>query len=86
MQSQSSSRGFGWVSLVMIATVVVSVGFSFYKYYFLKDYTVYLKDLCDPNISECLSEECDVEDPRCKPSEDGLMYYQESYRKADITR
>ncbi len=86
MESKSQA-GISNISLAAIALLVaISVGFSFYKYYVKKDYLLYIKEGCDPSYEECLVEECDREDPRCLPSENGLMYYKEVYQKANSLR
>lgn len=81
---QSESKGAQSDKLLILAAIMIvfSVAFTFYKYYVVRDYTLYVKKSCDPQLEECLSEECDIEDPRCAPSEDGPMYYKETYIQA----
>jgi len=86
MESESN-RAQSDILLILAAVMIVfSVVFSFYKYYVVRDYSLYVKESCDPLLEECLSEECDVEDPRCAPAEDGLMYYKETYIQAGSTK
>ena len=81
MQEKTEKTASNTLLVIVTLLVASSVVFSFYKYFVKRDYTVYLKESCDPATEECLSEECDSEDPRCKPSAGGLMYYKEVYRE-----
>lgn len=76
----------GFLFHLTIILIVASAALSFYRYYVLGDYTLYIKEDCNPNYEECLSEECEDGDPRCIPSEDGFRYYKESYQTASSIR
>lgn len=84
MQEKNKGRISNTLVIIVVTLIAVSVICSFYKYFNKRDYTVYFKETCDPSFEECLSEECDIEDPRCKPLEDGLMYYKEVYQGASV--
>ncbi len=86
MQSESNKVQSDKLLILAAIMIVFSVGLSFYRYYVVRDYSLYVKESCNPVLEECLSEECDIEDPRCAPSEDGLMYYKETYMQAGATR
>lgn len=86
MQSESNKVQSDILLILAVIMIAFSVAFSFYKYYVVKDYLLYVKESCDPQLEECLSEECDIEDPRCAPSEDGLMHYKETYIQAGSTK
>lgn len=72
-------------SFILLATVVTSVMlsviFSFYKFYIKEDFLIYLKAFCDPQKEACFMQQCDETDVRCTPLVDGKFYYKIIYRK-----
>jgi hypothetical protein len=75
-----------FVTVLAVLVIAGSVVFSFYTYYVQKDYALYIKASCDPATEECLSEECDEEDPRCINTTDGIIYYKEVYEESSQTK
>ena len=67
--------------LIAFLAILVSISFSSYKYFFKKDYILYIHEACDPATEECLVKDCDAEeDPRCPYT--GEFFYKEVHQNA----
>ena len=66
----------GILTFGLVALFAVSLGFSFYKFYIVRDYIVYGHTECDPSINRCFVSECDPESGECSgnPEEDTEYY------------
>ena len=84
MNEVTKKRVSDTLDILLVSMIAVSVIYSFFKYYIRNDYVLFTKEKCDPAFEECLSEECDLDDPRCLPTEGGSMYYKETYEKANL--
>lgn len=64
------------LTLGLVTFFLLSLGFSFYKFYIVRDYLVYGHTECDPSESACFVYECDPETEKCtgNPEEDTEYY------------
>ena len=56
-----------WIIWILLVSVLVVLGQSLYKNYFIKDYLFYLEAPCDTSINECYVRDCGV-DGDCPPN------------------
>ncbi len=64
-------RNYSKILTVGLAILfLLSLGFSFYKFYIVRDYMVYGHTECDPSESICFVYECDPETEECTGNED----------------
>lgn len=71
MRNYSKILGFG-----LFVFFVLSLLFSFYKFYVVRDYMVYGHAECDPTVSVCFVYECDPESEECSENpEENVEYY-----------
>lgn len=69
---------------VFFALIFIAAGFSFYKFYVLKDYYVKIEADCDPATERCFVYECDEEaDGECPADpKERVSYYKLIEKKA----
>lgn len=65
--------------LVLSFVILLPIGSSFYKYYYIKDYTYLVEAKCDPQTEVCFSRDCSVPDG-CPPN--GLSFYKQFFIQA----
>jgi hypothetical protein len=54
----------------LVILFLASLGFSFYKFYIVRDYMIYGHTECDPSESVCFVYVCDPETEECTGNED----------------
>jgi hypothetical protein len=69
---------------VFFTAILVSVGFTYYKIFILKDYIIKLEAGCDPTKEKCFIRECDPEtDEECPANlDERISYYKIIEKKA----
>ncbi|MDD5152448.1 MAG: hypothetical protein PHS95_00380 [Candidatus Pacebacteria bacterium] len=74
-----------WIfGLFFFVVLALPVAFSFYKYYYTKDYNYLIEVECDPALDNCFYRDCTNPDD-CPPG--GLSVYKKYYIKAyDFTK
>jgi len=66
-----------FIGLAMIS----AIGLSFYRYFIKKDFSLYVKETCDPSIEKCFVHVCEDGDTRCSSLPDSIFYYKIIYQK-----
>ncbi len=62
--------------LILFTLVLLTLTFSYYKYYVKTDFIAYGVTACDPELYTCFVTECMEDDPRCsETSIDGLYNF-----------
>lgn len=65
---------------ISIATLLIAIIFSFYKYYLIADYNFIIEVSCNPITEDCKYRPCDIDPQTCLP--DMLSYYKSYTIKA----
>jgi hypothetical protein len=66
---KEASHGFNWILFwIFSATVILVIGVSFYKFFWLKDYDFIVEASCDPSIESCYVRDCSTPGD-CPPNE-----------------
>lgn len=74
-----TSGGRSLIILVVLSIIVTGV-LSVYRFYFKKDYLLFIKEPCDPQKEACFVHECDLDDTRCSQLPDNKFYYKILYK------
>ena len=67
-----NSNGFFFGLLLTCS--VVSIGASFWKYYYMEDYDFIVEAPCDPKTETCFVRDCEANPDSCPPN--GLSNYE----------
>lgn len=76
-----SSKGSRILVIFIVLAIIFAIGLSFYEYFIKKDFSLYIKETCDPNIDKCFLHQCEDGDTRCSSLPDGKFYYKIIYQK-----
>jgi hypothetical protein len=68
------------VIILFVLFATSSFILSFFKYIYIKDYSIEVKTECDPLINSCFAQTCSDGDPRCVQN-DELYYYKITVKK-----
>jgi hypothetical protein len=72
MKSGTKLSVFG---ALLISVIVLTLLYSFYKFYFVSKYITYDFAPCTPEEKNCFVRECAEDDPRCINSAIGGQFY-----------
>ncbi|MFZ2048915.1 MAG: hypothetical protein WAV25_01285 [Minisyncoccia bacterium] len=90
IESSKNSYASRFLIILTISAILFVVLFSFYKFYIKKDFTLYIKETCNPATEVCFVQECADDDVRCSSLPDKMFYfkiiYQKEYKLAKCTK
>ena len=75
------TKGSFWFALFVVLSIGIVILISFSRYYFLKEYLLYIKVPCNLQEDECFVHECEDGDVRCASAKNGTVYYKILYKK-----
>lgn len=61
-------------------TLLLVIGSSFYKYYYLKNYDYIIEASCNPELENCFFRDCENNEDECLPN--NYSYYKQFFIKA----
>lgn len=74
MKEQKVNKGINiFINCIFLVTVLLAIGFSYYKYYYAKDFDYRVEAACDPATETCFQRDCENDPNSCPPN--GLDYY-----------
>jgi hypothetical protein len=82
MHDKQMVNGSRFLSLFLVGAVLLVLATCFYKYFFQKDFFLYIKEVCNPEQENCFVHECDEDDSRCSGLAGGSFHYKIVYAKA----
>ena len=75
MQDFQASKASKFLIFLVILSIISVFAVSFLKYFVNKDFLLYIKQACDPQIEKCFVQECEPDDIRCSSYPEGKFYY-----------
>lgn len=80
MTEQKPRHLHAFITWAFFATILMAVSFSFYKYYYGRDFDYYVEASCDTAKETCFFRDCEGDPDQCPPNQ--LSYYKMYYLKA----
>lgn len=81
MESSMAQMLSKWLVVIVVAILISTMLLSVKKYYFDRDYLLYIKATCNPSVEKCFVHECDEGDVRCEGDNEAIQYYKILYKK-----
>lgn len=73
MSEQKDDKKQKLVNYLFFASIIVAFLFSFYHYYYTKNFDYIVESPCDPEVETCGFRDCENDPDVCLPNE--LTYY-----------